>query len=135
VFRVVFDTVVFVRALINSRSICGRLVLDFPDRYRLFLSRQVLQEILEVLARRELLDRLKLRGIDYRKALEKLMDAMTGAETVELANIAAFRGIRRTTSFWQPPRLREVISSSPKIRTCWCFATTKVQQSSTQQPS
>jgi putative PIN family toxin of toxin-antitoxin system len=89
VFRVVFDTVVFVRALINSRSICGRLVLDFPDRYRLFLSRQVLQEILEVLARRELLDRLKLRGIDYRKALEKLLDAMTGAETVELANIAA----------------------------------------------
>ena len=42
-----------------------------------------------MLAHRELLDRLKLRGIDYRKALEKLLDAMTGAETVELANIAA----------------------------------------------
>lgn len=52
--RAVFDTVIFVRALINPASICGRLIFQYADRYRLFLSEPVVREILEVLHRPEL---------------------------------------------------------------------------------
>ncbi len=52
--RVVLDTVVFVRSLINPFSRCGRIVFDHYQRYQLHLSRPVLEEILEVLQRPEL---------------------------------------------------------------------------------
>jgi putative PIN family toxin of toxin-antitoxin system len=49
--KVVLDTVIFVRCLINPRSRWGSLVFDYRDRYRLVVSRPVLDEILEVLDR------------------------------------------------------------------------------------
>lgn len=52
--KVVFDTVVFVRSLINPHSICGHIVFAHSHRYRLFLSEPVVREILEVLHRPEL---------------------------------------------------------------------------------
>lgn len=52
--RVVLDTVVFVRALLNPRSACGRILFSFHDRYRLVLSTSIMVEILKVLARDEL---------------------------------------------------------------------------------
>lgn len=52
--RVVLDTVVFVRALINPHSACGRIVSASAERFELVVSEPVLREILEVLVRPEL---------------------------------------------------------------------------------
>jgi putative PIN family toxin of toxin-antitoxin system len=49
--RAVFDTVVFLRALINPHSRCGRLLDEFVDDYELVLSPAIIREILEVLHR------------------------------------------------------------------------------------
>jgi len=71
--RVVFDTVVFVRSLINPRSFWGRLVFDHADEYQLVLSRPVVIEILEVLRRPELTRLFKaLPGRDPARILELL---------------------------------------------------------------
>ena len=53
-FIVVFDTVVFVRALINPHSFWGRLVFEHSHEYWLFLTPQTLREYVEVLQRPEL---------------------------------------------------------------------------------
>lgn len=57
--RVVFDTVVFVRALINPHSYTGKLVFDSADRYQLVLSPPVVTEILEVLSRPALIRKFR----------------------------------------------------------------------------
>jgi uncharacterized protein len=51
---VVFDTVVFVRALINPHGIWGKLVFNYAHAYRLVLSRNTTKELVAVLARPEL---------------------------------------------------------------------------------
>src|SRR5438067_1334469 len=82
--RVVFDTVVFVRALLNPRSIWGRLVFQHSNDYRLFVSRPVLVEILEVLRRPELVQRFgRLPGPGEVLAL------LAQAEVVEMSEIPA----------------------------------------------
>lgn len=55
--RVVFDTVLFVRALINPGSRWGRLLFDLSDRYVLVLSPEIIKEILDVLHRSSLRER------------------------------------------------------------------------------
>ena len=57
----VFDTVIFVRALINPFSRCGRLVFAHHGTYRLILSPPLIGEILRVLARPEV--RVKFRRL------------------------------------------------------------------------
>jgi putative PIN family toxin of toxin-antitoxin system len=52
--RVVLDTVVFVRALLNPLSACGRVLFEHTDRLQLVLSQPILVEVLEVLQRPEL---------------------------------------------------------------------------------
>jgi len=49
--RAVFDTNVFIRALINPHSRCGRLLDEFAGAYELVLSPSIIREILEVLHR------------------------------------------------------------------------------------
>jgi putative PIN family toxin of toxin-antitoxin system len=49
--RAVFNTNVFLRALINPHSRCGRLLDDFVDDYELVFSPAIIREILEVLHR------------------------------------------------------------------------------------
>ena len=49
--RAVFDTNVFLRALINPHSRCGRLLDEFADHYELVLSPAIVREVLEVLHR------------------------------------------------------------------------------------
>lgn len=49
--RAVFDTNVFLRALINPHSRCGRLLNEFADDYELVLSPAIIREVLEVLHR------------------------------------------------------------------------------------
>lgn len=50
---VVFDTVIYVRSFINPFGLWGRLVFQYHDRYRLFLSLELGNEVLAVLARPE----------------------------------------------------------------------------------
>ncbi len=49
--RAVFDTNVFLRALINPHSRCGRLLDEFADDYDLVLSPAIVREVLGVLHR------------------------------------------------------------------------------------
>lgn len=87
--RVVFDTVIFVRALLDSRSFSGRLVLKHISDYRLFLARPLIEEIVEVLGRREIIERFNLRSINYSQALTDLLKSMHNAEIVEIDKIAS----------------------------------------------
>lgn len=49
--KVVFDTQVFLRALINPNSICGKLVFNMQPDYTLYTTEKINAEILEVLGR------------------------------------------------------------------------------------
>jgi putative PIN family toxin of toxin-antitoxin system len=51
VIRAVFDTDVFLRALINPHSRCGRLLDEFAADYELVFSPAIVREVLEVLHR------------------------------------------------------------------------------------
>jgi uncharacterized protein len=84
--RVVFDTVVFVRAMLNPHSPCGRLVYEHAETDELMLSRPVIKEILEVLHRPELTRKAPSLG---QLDLRRLLDTLARAEIVELADIPA----------------------------------------------
>jgi putative PIN family toxin of toxin-antitoxin system len=60
--RVVLDTVVYVRALINSRSKSGRILFEFASSYKSVTSRAIVAEIFDVLSRSSL--RTKLPGAE-----------------------------------------------------------------------
>lgn len=82
--RVVFDTVVFVRSLINPHGMWGRLVFAHSNQYRLFVSQPVLLEILEVLHRPELTGKFRsLAGLDRTRVL----DLLGYAEAVDVPTI------------------------------------------------
>ena len=49
--KAVLDTNVFLRALINPHSRCGRLLGEFSREYELVLSPAIVREVLEVLHR------------------------------------------------------------------------------------
>ncbi|NWG17673.1 MAG: putative toxin-antitoxin system toxin component, PIN family [Chloroflexi bacterium] len=49
--KVVFDTQVFLRALINPRSACGRLIFEQSADYILYTADQIDNEVIEVLGR------------------------------------------------------------------------------------
>jgi len=74
--RVVFDTVVFVRALLNRRSLWARLVFDRAGEYRLVVSPPVVREAVGVLRRPELVRRFStLPGRDPAAVLALLDEA------------------------------------------------------------
>jgi putative PIN family toxin of toxin-antitoxin system len=77
--RAVLDTVVFVRALINPRSVWGRLAFEV-EGYTLVLSPEIIGEILEVAHRSELRERFPQLD-DVR--LERALSAIEKAEIVE----------------------------------------------------
>ncbi len=82
--RVVFDTVIFVRSLINPHSLWGRLVFQYADSYDLVVSPSVVQEILEVLHRPELTTRFRsLAGLD----LARIIQTLEQAEAVDIGEI------------------------------------------------
>ena len=73
---VIFDTVVFVRALLNPHSLWGRLVFDHYHEYRLIVTPQIVREYVEVLQRPELTSRFSaLKGVDVARVLEILQQA------------------------------------------------------------
>jgi putative PIN family toxin of toxin-antitoxin system len=84
VIRVVFDTVVFVRSLINPRSSCGRLVFNYADQYKLCLSAPIVEEILNVLRRPELTR--KFRGLGS-EGVASVLDLIGQAEIVEITHL------------------------------------------------
>lgn len=84
--RAVFDTVVFVRALLNVRSVCGRLLFAYQGQYRLVLSTPVVVEILQVISREELVGKIERRSA-YLEAIAGLLASFSHAESVEIAVI------------------------------------------------
>lgn len=84
--KVVFDTVVFVRSLINPYSVCGTIVFRYFPRYRLFVSQPIIMEVLEVLRRPELTRRF--RSLEARD-VPRVVDLLSGAEIVEMQSIPA----------------------------------------------
>lgn len=83
--RVVLDTVVFVRALINPNSRSGRLLFDLANRYTLIISPATARELIEVIQRPELSAKYKgLRTINVRTVIEILAKA----EAVEIEEIS-----------------------------------------------
>ena len=87
--RVVFDTVVFVRALLNQNSVCGRLVFGHLHHYELYLSTPLVVEIVQVLARDELVGTLERRRGAYVHVLASLLECFQRASSVELSSIPA----------------------------------------------
>ncbi len=84
--RVVFDTVVFVRGLINPHGRWGRLIFTHCPHYRLYLSQPVILEILDVLRRPELTRKFRsLRGMD----VARIIEILSQAEFVEVPAIPA----------------------------------------------
>lgn len=86
--RVVFDTVIFVRALLDKRSFSGRLVFEYANHYRLFLSQLLIEEILEVLGRKEIIERFNLRQTNYPEAMAGLIKSMSKAGIVKISRIS-----------------------------------------------
>jgi putative PIN family toxin of toxin-antitoxin system len=73
VIRVVFDSSVVLRGVMNPESRWGRLLFDEWERYRLVVSLPILREVLEVITRPELI--AKYRGLaerDIRRVLALL---------------------------------------------------------------
>jgi len=86
--RVVIDTVVFVRALLNPRNRAGQLLFERADDYTLVLSRPIIQEILEVLTRPEISRKFRsAAGIDMRRVIDLLTEAEI-AEVDEVSSIS-----------------------------------------------
>ncbi|MDE3076118.1 MAG: putative toxin-antitoxin system toxin component, PIN family [Chloroflexota bacterium] len=83
--KVVFDTVVLVRSLINPHNSCGRIVFSHFAGYRLFISEPVAREMLEVLHRPELSRKFRqLATMDLRQVIEILGQA----EMVTVASVS-----------------------------------------------
>ncbi|MFO7272921.1 MAG: putative toxin-antitoxin system toxin component, PIN family [Sphaerobacter thermophilus] len=87
--RVVFDTVVFVRGLINPHGRWGELLFEHADRYVLILSPAIAEEILSVLRRPELTRKFRsLSNIGVADVLTLLAqaDVVQPAETLAICH-------------------------------------------------
>ena len=49
--KIVFDTQIYLRALINFSSACGKLVLEVQHDYDLLTTREITNEVIDVLTR------------------------------------------------------------------------------------
>lgn len=82
--KVVIDTVVFVRSLINPHSRSGQIVFSHNKTYQLFVSEPIIKEILDVLKRPELTSKFNtLQKMDFNKILKLL----SHAQAVEISMI------------------------------------------------
>jgi putative PIN family toxin of toxin-antitoxin system len=85
VLRVVCDTVVFVRALINPKSRAGRLLFDFAGSYILIISKPTAKELLEVIQRPEL---TRKNNSLAKVHTRRVIDLLSRAEAVEIGAAA-----------------------------------------------
>jgi putative PIN family toxin of toxin-antitoxin system len=81
--RAVFDTNIFLRALINPHSRCGRLLDEFAGDYELVFSPAIIREVMDVLHRPKL--RAKLPQITQLD-IASLIALFEQAEVVEPAS-------------------------------------------------
>lgn len=72
--RVVFDTNVFVRALINPQGINARLI-QFSQQYALLTSPAIIEEVTEVLSRSDLLRAKGIQEVDAERLITGLRRA------------------------------------------------------------
>lgn len=84
--RVVFDTVVFVRSLINPYGRWGELVFRHHGRYQLMMSKPIIKEILEVLHRPEIVKKFRT---DINLDLKTVIELLGRAPLVEVSKISA----------------------------------------------
>ena len=85
-YRVVLDTVVLVRGLINPYGVWGKLVFDRARQYQLGISPPLLTEYLEVLARPELTRKFK----QLPDHMRDLLDLLSQAEIVFFSELPSF---------------------------------------------
>lgn len=81
--RVVFDTVGFVRGLINPYDRWGRLIFDHRDDYELVVSAPLVTEVLDVFKRRRVRRRFQTVG---GRDLRALLTIIERAIVVEVAD-------------------------------------------------
>jgi putative PIN family toxin of toxin-antitoxin system len=82
--KAVLDTNVFLRALINPHSRCGRLLSDFAEDYVIVLSPAIIREILEVLHRPTLRDKFpQISQLD----VTRMISLFAQAEVVEPTSV------------------------------------------------
>ena len=81
--RVVLDTVIYVRALINPKGRWGRLVLEIARQHMLITSPEIVREVIEVLHRQEVRDKLSL--LEHSVRIEVILATLQEAEVVEPA--------------------------------------------------
>lgn len=79
--RVVFDTNVFLRALINPKGVNARLVRSL-DRYLLITSPAIIKEAVEVLSREDLLRLKSIQKLDADRLVALLRQAPMVSSTV-----------------------------------------------------
>lgn len=85
--KVILDTVVFVRCLINPYGRWGRLVFAPAHRYQLVVSPAIVEEIMEVLNRPELTAKFRtITGMDMGAVLALLSQAVLIEPDDPLAN-------------------------------------------------
>lgn len=75
--RAVLDTVIFVRALLNPGGRWGRLLFDSPGRYSIVLSPEIVKEIVQVLNRPEISNKMPrvVFAIRFSAVISKLDEA------------------------------------------------------------
>lgn len=96
--RAVLDTVIFVRALINPKGLWGRLLFDLSDRYTIVISPEIIAEIISVLYRPSLRERLPRLG--ELPDLERVLELFEEAEVVEpVENVRVCRDRNDDTFF------------------------------------
>lgn len=82
--NVVFDTVVFVRCLINPHSIWGKLIYSYKDHYTLYLSPPVIKEILEVIERPKLKQKYRTT---QEHGIKQVLQIVSYASIVDIGTI------------------------------------------------
>lgn len=84
--RAVFDTVIFVRCLINRRGLWGRIVFDWAEHYQLAVSEATLRETLEVISRPAVVAKFRrITEVDQ----QFVRAALANATVVEVGEIPA----------------------------------------------
>jgi putative PIN family toxin of toxin-antitoxin system len=78
---VVLDTQVFLRAAINRRSICGKIVFDLRDKYQLIFSEAMRQELEDVLSRSAI--RIKFAQLTD-EVVQTVLDVFHSADQITL---------------------------------------------------
>ena len=79
--RIVLDTVIYVRALINPKGKWGRLASEVARRHTTITSPEIMREVIEVLQRQAL--KSKLPEIEYAVRFEAILAALREAEIVQ----------------------------------------------------